>query len=193
VQFILAARYDARMATPSDKNFAPPKSAVADSTTDSSDAEKASRLSRLGATLIDGLLLNLPFAPSYMAAFPALMTLTRERRANMASFWIEVSQTGVLFYAGLALCIVILIIMAVLVHRNGQTIGKKLLGIKDVRTDGSRATLARIFWLRCFVNTLLTMIPVVGRLYSLVDLLMIFGPAKRCCHDYIADTIVVRA
>jgi uncharacterized RDD family membrane protein YckC len=68
-----------------------------------------------------------------------------------------------------------------------------LLGIKDVRADGSRATLGRIFWLRYFVNTLLTVIPVVGGLYALVDMLMIFGPAKRCCHDYIADTIVVRA
>jgi uncharacterized RDD family membrane protein YckC len=181
------------MATPPDKNFAPPKSAVADSGTDSSDAEKASRLSRLGATLIDGLIITLPFIPSYMAAFPAFMALARERRANMASFWIGVSQTGVSFYAGLALCIVILIIMTVLVHRNGQTIGKKLLGIKDVRADGSRATLGRIFWLRYFVNTLLTVIPVVGGLYALVDMLMIFGPAKRCCHDYIADTIVVRA
>ena len=181
------------MATPSDKNFAPPQSAVADSGTDSSDVEKASRLSRLGATLLDGLILTLPFTPSYIVAFPAFMAHARERRVNMVNFWVEVSQTGVSFYAGLAFAVVILIIMTVLVQRNGQTIGKKLLGIKDVRTDGSRATLARIFWLRYFVNTLLTVVPVVGGFYALVDSLMIFGQAKRCCHDYIADTIVVRA
>ena len=35
-----------------------------------------------------------------------------------------------------------------LVQRNAQTIGKKLMGIKVARKDGSRATLARIFLLR---------------------------------------------
>jgi uncharacterized RDD family membrane protein YckC len=80
-----------------------------------------------------------------------------------------------------------------LVHRNGQSIGKKCLGIKDVRTDGSRAGFGRIFGLRYLVNTLLTMIPLIGSFYALVDVLMIFGSAKRCAHDYIADTIVVRA
>jgi uncharacterized RDD family membrane protein YckC len=65
--------------------------------------------------------------------------------------------------------------------------------IKDVRTDGSRASFGRIFGLRYLVNTRLTMVLRLGGLYGLVDVLMIFGSAKRCCHDYIADTIVVRA
>jgi hypothetical protein len=34
---------------------------------------------------------------------------------------------------------------------------------------------------------------VLGGFYSLIDALVIFGDARRCCHDYIADTIVVRA
>ena len=40
-----------------------------------------------------------------------------------------------------------------------QTIAKKLIGIKVVRSDGSRATVGRIFWLRNVVNTLITLIP----------------------------------
>ena len=39
-----------------------------------------------------------------------------------------------------------------LVKRNSQTIGKKLVGIKVVRSDGSHASLGRIFWLRNVVN-----------------------------------------
>jgi uncharacterized RDD family membrane protein YckC len=81
----------------------------------------------------------------------------------------------------------------VFVYRNGQTIGKKLVGIKVARTDGSRATLGRIFWLRYLLNTVITLVPGLGGLYALVDILMIFGEARRCCHDYIADTIVIRA
>ena len=60
-----------------------------------------------------------------------------------------------------------------LVYRNAQTIGKKLVGIKVARTDGSRASLARIFWLRNVVNQLVTMVlafvPFVGGFYPLVD------------------------
>jgi uncharacterized RDD family membrane protein YckC len=71
------------------------------------------------------------------------------------------------------------------------------VGIKVARKDGSRASLGRIFWLRNVVNTLVGMVllivPFVGGLYSLIDALMIFGEQRRCCHDYIADTIVIRA
>ena len=75
------------------------------------------------------------------------------------------------------------------VARNGQSIGKKLLGIKVVRSDGSRASLGRIFLLRNFVNTLLAVVP----FYGLVDALLIFGEARQCVHDKIADTIVIKA
>jgi uncharacterized RDD family membrane protein YckC len=75
------------------------------------------------------------------------------------------------------------------VSRNGQTIGKKLLGIKVVRSDGSRASLGRIFLLRNVVNTLLAVVP----FYGLVDALLIFGEARQCVHDKIADTIVINA
>jgi uncharacterized RDD family membrane protein YckC len=75
------------------------------------------------------------------------------------------------------------------VSRNGQSIGKKMLGIKVVRSDGSRASLGRIFWLRNAVNTVLAFVP----LYGLVDILLIFGEARQCVHDKIADTIVIKA
>lgn len=183
------------MNTPSNNNYAPPKSIVADLPSDSDAFEKATRGSRLGATIVDGLILGLPFLPSYFIVIQDLahQAGAHHARPNILTLWIAVSQTGPWFYAGLILDLILVAIMTVFVHRNGQTIGKKWLGIKDVRSDGSRATLGRIFWLRYFVNTLLTVIPLVGSLYALVDALMIFGEAKRCCHDYIADTIVIRA
>jgi len=77
----------------------------------------------------------------------------------------------------------------VYVRRNGQTIAKKLLNIKVVRSDGSPASLARIFWLRNVVNTLISLVP----LYSVVDHLFIFGESRQCLHDKLADTIVIKA
>jgi uncharacterized RDD family membrane protein YckC len=184
------------MVTPSNNSYAPPKSAVADVAAADTGAEKASRGSRLGATFIDGLILTIPFGPSYVMALPSVMSHAKGGAAGtMAPYaaWAAIAGTGGWFYFGLLAAICTLTITAVLVHRNGQTIGKKLVGIKVVRTDESRATLARIFWLRYLVNTLLSMVPFVGSIYGLVDVLMIFGAAKRCCHDYIADTIVIRA
>jgi uncharacterized RDD family membrane protein YckC len=80
-------------------------------------------------------------------------------------------------------------ITTLLVARYGQTMAKRLLEIRVVRTDGSQASLGRIFWLRNVVNGLLSIIP----LYGLIDLLLIFGERRQCIHDMIADTIVVKA
>jgi uncharacterized RDD family membrane protein YckC len=80
-------------------------------------------------------------------------------------------------------------ITALLVARYGQTMGKRMLEIKVARSDGSQASLGRIFWLRNVVNYLLGVIP----FYGLIDVLFIFGARRQCLHDLIADTIVVRA
>jgi uncharacterized RDD family membrane protein YckC len=91
------------------------------------------------------------------------------------------------------LVLVCSVITVILVARNGQTIGKKALGIRVVRSDGSPASLGRIFWLRNVVNTVPSMLPFVGIAYTLLDLLLIYGVRQQCLHDLIADTIVVRA
>jgi uncharacterized RDD family membrane protein YckC len=152
--------------------------------------EKASRLARLAATFIDGLIFGIPFIPSYVLAGH---TLLHQGRISGVDAWMALAATGIMFNLALVADCVLVGLAAVLVHRNGQSIGKALLGIKVVRSDGGRATLGRIFWLRYFFNTCLTVIPFVGGLYALVDVLMIFGAERRCCHDHIADTIVVRA
>jgi uncharacterized RDD family membrane protein YckC len=72
------------------------------------------------------------------------------------------------------------------------TIGKKMIGIKVIRKDGSQASLGRIFWLRNVVNLIIAMfLPVIY--YYVIDPLFIFGERQQCLHDLIADTIVVNA
>jgi uncharacterized RDD family membrane protein YckC len=180
------------MVTPADNNFAPPKSFVADVAASGEVREKASRGSRLGATFIDGLIFGLPFVPSYIAAMPTVIH-RGGAAAGAVGIWSAIAATGSSFYFALFALLCTGTITAVLVHRNGQTIGKKWLGIKVVRKDGSRATLGRIFGLRYLLNAVIGFVPLVGPLYGLIDALFIFGEAKRCCHDYLADTIVVQA
>ncbi|MDE2218765.1 MAG: RDD family protein [Gammaproteobacteria bacterium] len=101
--------------------------------------------------------------------------------------------------AGVAMLLLLAwtILTTVFVYRNSQTVGKKLLGFQVVRSDGSRAGISRLTWLRNVVPMLPWLIPVAGTVVGLVfwvaDSLFIFGRTRQCLHDRIADTIVIRA
>jgi len=177
------------MATESSNLYAPPKSTVEDVAGDGAQ-QLASRMTRLVAIMVDSILSFIWFTPAYVANFA---TIAQQSRGNPAMVWINLAKTGGWFYLGLLGALAVLAIDLVLLSRNGQTIGKKLLGIKVVRVDGSPVTLFRVFFLRYVCNTLLTLIPLFGSLYSLVDCLMIFGETRRTLHDRIADTIVIKA
>lgn len=75
----------------------------------------------------------------------------------------------------------------------GQTFGKRTLGIKVVRTDGSRLGLGRWITHRVLVIGLIGAIPYIGWIVSLADNLFIFRESRQCLHDQIADTMVVQA
>lgn len=79
-----------------------------------------------------------------------------------------------------------------LVATTGQTLGKKLFGIKIVMVDGSPVG----FWtgvvLRDWAIGFLGALPFVGGIIGLADALYIFHADRRCLHDRIAGTIVVR-
>jgi uncharacterized RDD family membrane protein YckC len=177
------------MATESSNLYAPPKSAVKDVVGDEA-FELASRWARLGAVTLDGILAFICFTPAYVTNFTML---AQQARGNPLAIWINLAKTGSWFYVGVLGALVVLAIDITLLARNGQTIGKKLLGIKVVRVDGSPVSLFRVFFLRYVCNTFLTLIPLFGSLYSLVDSLMIFSESRRTVHDRIADTIVIKA
>lgn len=162
--------------------YAPPRAEVRDASTQE-EGELAGRGTRFGAAIIDGIIGALTVVPLFIGADLAALS------AN--DFENAFSSTGVTLTGLLGL--IVLAITIYLVHKNGQTIGKKILGIKVVRTDFSRASLGRIFWLRNVVNGLPGLIPLVGNFYVLVDHLFIFGERRQCLHDKIAGTVVVKA
>jgi uncharacterized RDD family membrane protein YckC len=181
------------MSTDMKNQFAPPKSAVADVSDRDGTGELAERGSRLGAVFLDGIITGFWMIPAYVVAFAALAKAPPTGAAGRFALFGALAATGWLFYVGLIGVFATWIYTAVLVHRNGQTIGKKIIGIKVVRSDGSRASLGRIFWMRNVLNSIIAFIPLVGGLYGLADSLWIFGDKRRCLHDYIADTIVIKA
>ena len=86
---------------------------------------------------------------------------------------------------------VIVVIDCVMLHKYGQTMGKRIVGIKIMRTDGERISLRRVIGLRTLPISILSRIPFVGWLIALADSLMIFGAERRCLHDVFADSIVI--
>jgi uncharacterized RDD family membrane protein YckC len=163
--------------------YAPPQAVVTDVVRDTGIVP-ADRGTRLGAVLLDsviaGAMIMLPTGIAMAVALPMAST----QQGNAAIVMLVVAL--LVFVAGFG---VWGWLTFKFVNENGQTIAKKIIGIKVVRADGSPASLGRIFWLRNVVNVLLGVIP----LYNLVEVLFIFGDERQCLHDKIADTIVVRA
>ena len=74
---------------------------------------------------------------------------------------------------------------------NGQTVGKKLLGIRIVDLDGNPPSMTRHLLPRYAVYFGIGYVPFVGGIFSIVNILFIFRKDKRCLHDLAAKTMVV--
>jgi uncharacterized RDD family membrane protein YckC len=148
------------------------------------EARKAGRGTRLGAFLLDYLILCLCTAPFLFSAFRTYAAKVHGQPYAPPAFGALLPIFGLL-------CLALAIANIVLLVQNGQTLGKRIVNIKIVRSDGSRCGFARIFFLRMLPIGLLGLIPFIGRFAWLVDSLLIFGSERRCLHDLTADTIVV--
>jgi len=156
--------------------YAPPQAKVVDVAGDADELELAGHGVRLGAHIIDTLLSTAVICVLIVAIGMSFGSGGTAARVAWLAFFVS---------AGLLIWLNVLYVL-----QNGQSIAKRWLGIKVVRSDGSPASLGRIFWLRNFVNSMIT--GAFGP-YFLVDSLLIFSDSRQCVHDKIADTIVVVA
>ena len=150
-------------------------------------APLARRLIRLAAQFVDGLI-------TLAAVVPGLILMIVGHAFETEPFGAADLQplaiVGVVI-AGIAV-LALTIYQWVLLSRDGQTLGKKALGLKVVRhDDGRNPGFGRAVALRLWVNGLIGAVPYCGSFYSLIDLLFIFGHERRCIHDYIAGTKVI--
>ena len=146
---------------------------------DSKPLEPARRGTRLVAQLIDtltGLLFLLPAG--------LMIALEGGDLENISP-----ASSLVLLACALAL----MILQGYLLTEYGQTVGKKLMDIRIVRhEDESKPGFVRAFVLRLLLPGMFGAIPFVGPAFTLVDALFIFRPDRRCVHDLIAGTMVVK-
>jgi uncharacterized RDD family membrane protein YckC len=164
-----------------DGRFAPPQAHVEDVVAPRDGIELASRASRLFAVIIDSIILIAMF---WMASVVTPWDVWHPKDPSLTAFKpLEAMGTLVL----------VLLPNLYLLATRGQSIGKYLLKIRIVRPDGSPAAFARLVGLRFVLSSVFQMVPAAGIVWSFADVLFIFRAPRRCLHDLIADTIVVKA
>lgn len=182
-----------------------PPPLVADATADATAAstplaaapepELADRGVRLGAFLLDYMLSVLVMLPGALIIGPAfvglVLAVARGEQPDLNAIDAGSFLLGLLVLAsgGFAL----LVVQVVMLSTRGQTIGKRLLGIRVVRyPDASPAGFVHAWFLRNFVRGLIQVLPWVGFLFFIVNCCFIFREDRRCIHDFIAGTKVVK-
>ncbi|MEO0054535.1 MAG: hypothetical protein RLZZ50_482 [Verrucomicrobiota bacterium] len=149
----------------------------------------AGRRQRLGAVILDGLAMLLVSLPGLFWLIPNFENFSQNSG----------NPTEILAQIAAPLLLLMLPLLALLVYQTwllsvrGQTIGKRILGIRIVRMNGDNPGFMHAVMLRSFVMQLLGAIPFVGGIIGIVDPLLIFRADRRCLHDLLADTQVVEA
>jgi uncharacterized RDD family membrane protein YckC len=163
--------------------YQPPKSELIDKNAagEIDSIDLASRWSRLFAVIIDGIVGMIVAVPFW------LLTGTWE--------YISKGQELPLSYAlygGIYGFIGFVVVHYYFLNKNGQTIGKKALGIKIVNLENNLTGAKNLILKRYLPMSVVSLIPILGSILMLIDTLFIFRKDKRCVHDFIAGTRVVR-
>lgn len=76
---------------------------------------------------------------------------------------------------------------------RGQTLGKRIMDVRIVRLDDeSTPGFVHVFVLRALVPGVIGALPWLGWIFTLTDILFIFRDDRRCIHDLIAGTKVIK-
>jgi uncharacterized RDD family membrane protein YckC len=200
--------------------YHPPATVINDTSDEKDDLENdnlefelASRARRLSAVIINGIIMQLSLL--FITGFSFFVLINLSGGTDKLLLIIPILWVSWVVF--------IVVINLILLYRHGQTIGKRLLSIKIVRSNDSRASLKRIIFLRFFIVWLIILsiamafgllgaiifwgsrsyfMILISRLFYiiimiinillLIDPLLIFRKDRRCLHDLIADTIVIK-
>jgi uncharacterized RDD family membrane protein YckC len=143
--------------------------------------DSATRLERFGAAIIDGLITGTP-------VFILMISLGFENYINYSVGKGIIAQITLLIFGQT----IYLLVNSFLLYKYGQTVGKKLVGIKIVTIKGQLPTFFNIYFMRYLITAIIATLPLIGYLFNCIDCLFIFRENKRCVHDYIAGTRVVK-
>ncbi len=160
------------------------------------DVELADRLYRLGAWFLDNILAFLCCLPGFLvvgsSVIISLLTghgdITDAMSGRLVLGWLVIAAGGV----------ALLVVQIWMLTTRGQTVGKRMIGVRIVRAaDGTNPGFVSAVVMRAIVPgliaTVLNIIPGLGLVFTIVDVCFIFRADRRCIHDFIAGTKVVKA
>lgn len=144
--------------------------------------ELGSRWARLGAAIIDAIVIMLIVIPIqyFLGAFDNL-------DAEVGMF----DNIGYNLLMGLLGVLIYLIINGNLLLSQGQTVGKKLVGTQIVNDSTFQMANKGEIIKRYGTYFGCNLVPVIGGLLSLINILFIFGSTKQCLHDKVGGTVVI--
>lgn len=147
---------------------------------------------RLGAFLIDGLMLPSAFALVGLIG-GAIVTAVVSTNGTIAP-----QQAAVVMWGTMGGCLLVyLLIQGTLMRGGGWTLGKRVVGLRVLRSDGRPVDLLRGFWMRLVLWLLalfllgLVSFGVLALVLFLVDGFMIYSDRHRTLRDRLCGTIVV--
>lgn len=146
----------------------------------------AGRGERLAAALIDGVIALVLMVPIFVFTGYFSVVMDAARSGGQVPFLTTLGYGAAGFVLFVAL-------QAYPLAKTGQTWGKKVMSIRIVDMDGAQPPLWRLIALRYLPTQAISVVPVLGSIYGLVNVLFIFRQDKRCLHDLIAGTQVVNA
>ncbi|MFD7238082.1 RDD family protein [Streptomyces syringium] len=140
----------------------------------------ASRLRRLVARIIDGLLVSVPISLIFSLAWRDYDPWNDNAKSTSLSIVIAVVY---FCYEGMMLT------------SRGQTVGKMAMKIRVAMLDNGAIPAGRAGWTRAAVYSLPEVVPCCGFLFWLVNVLWCTWdkPYQQCLHDKAAQTVVVSA
>ena len=140
----------------------------------------ASRKIRLLAYIIDFLIIT-PIVVAYQWLFgnleQALNGVQPSMQDNIIGFF--------LFF------LLFVVFNSFLLHTRGQTVGKLLTKTRIQYIDGSDPNFFKFLIFRYLPQWIVAYLPIIGGLI-VIDYLFIFGKHRKCIHDYLAKTKVVK-
>jgi len=164
--------------------------------------ELASRWQRLGGALIDSIsqgLLMMALALILVIILGLALGLDEARRfieqlvARGRNPDLDLFTAAEVMLSLLFSFLTYIAINGYLLSTSGQTIGKRLVGTRIVDMQGHLKPLGTVLGIRFAFYAIIPYLPFIGWLLGLANLLFIFRRDKRCIHDLVAGTQVVKA
>ena len=145
----------------------------------------ADRGTRLGAAIIDVIIM--------LAVMMPVMYLGGYFRATMeAAAAGEQPSIGYTLMWSLVGLLVFVAVQFVPLNQSGQTWGKRILGIRIADMAGGKPSIGTLLLKRYLPIQVVSSIPLLGALIGLVNVLLIFRDDRRCGHDLVAGTQVLK-